>query len=140
MWPFKKKHEVRIGRRYCPNCGKRIDIMDTAYSTNERVHCRTCNRFVWITQDWSQRNLEGTMTEDRLNKLNYLIDREKEDREKIKNTEKSLAIKSKFCTFCSTKIDHTFRDKLVPAIIENKLQCPNCGDIRFYENVEVLNG
>lgn len=136
MWPFKKKFEIREGRRYCPDCGKKIDMMDHALSTDERVFCKRCKRFVWIGKDWSEKTIRGPMTEERMASLEQLKGYEQQERSEVRSTPKTVPIIAKFCTYCQAQIESSFyKYKDRP---ESLLQCPNCGDVRFYEDVRPL--
>lgn len=132
MWPFARKYRKKYGVRYCPDCGRKIDITDTWLSTKERVFCRKCNRAVWISKDWADKRYPP-YTEEREELLSELIKSEECRREKIRGAIKSVQIATKYCTFCGHPISVASEESHGgPA---SELQCPNCGDIRFYENV-----
>lgn len=131
---FKRKPKVIPGVRYCPDCGKKVDITDTSASTGERVWCRYCKRYVWITRRWNEETFTGPMTTERVEAFQNLRAGELKEEARIRSAEKKILIGEKFCTFCGTTITHTCKDVFNMGI-ESHLECPFCSDIRFYEDV-----
>ncbi len=105
--------------------------------------CKRCKTHVWITKDWVDKRVEGPMTANRMESLKWLIDGEQRDRAIIRRLPKTLPIEPKYCTECGAQITHTQEcgpDDPYVCIVSDILQCPNCGDIRFYADVARKGG